>query len=129
MPAAGPDAAAQLTSFKFSTVRFIRPCLLQDPPSAYHTLRQQLASGVKQQQQQLSTTPPQQPHHCQQQVQHENEQGAAADIAQAAKRQRRWPRPADDVCRAISCRLKQAGSAAAVLQVVQHHAEQFNTVS
>lgn len=85
-------------------------CWLQDPPSAYHILRQQLAQEHGQQQ-----------HHTAPQQQ-QQQQGAP-------QRQARWPRAADEVCKAISRRLKQAGSTAAVLQVVQHHAPQFNAVS
>jgi hypothetical protein len=88
---------------------------LQDPPSAYNELRQQLArqhqqaAGLLQQQQQ--------------------QHGSNAVPGPPASSSRQWPRPADDVVRAVSRRLKQADSAQQVLGVVTHHASQFNAVS
>lgn len=40
-----------------------------------------------------------------------------------------WPRPQEDVCRAISLRLKRAIDVKEVLMVVRLHAERFNEVS
>lgn len=80
----------------------------------YHVLRQQLAHSSSSSSTSSSTS------------------GGGPDEQQqraAGGKQQRWPRAADDVCKAVSKRLKQADSAGAVLAVVKHHAGQFNAVS
>jgi hypothetical protein len=82
---------------------FLCSHLLQDPPSSYNRLRQQ-----QQQQQQQQDSQQQQQGRCQ--------------VSRA------WPRPEQDVCKAISLRLKRADSTTDVLAVIAEHSQRFNEV-
>jgi hypothetical protein len=86
--------------------------VLQDAPSSYNSLRQQ------QQQQQQQYYPQQQQQDAQQQQQQQRRLASRA-----------WPRPEQDVCKAISLRLKRADSTADVLEVIDEHSQRFNEVS
>jgi hypothetical protein len=75
--------------------------LLQDPPSSYNSVRQQ---------------------------QHQQQQQDPQQQQQRSKVSRAWPRPQQDVCKAISLRLKRADSTADVLAVIGDHSQRFNEV-